>query len=812
MGVAVRTAVLVAVVACACIAAVAAAGAAAGPHAAHGAEGQDGGGVPSKAVDNSIPYVGGGGRGMIGYGGGGVTVGVIDTGVDVFHPDFADGRGGSRIVKSHNLLGPGPALDRDGHGTGVAGIIAAGGALQGMAPLAEIISYRVSGDGLSVAPDMIVDAVDRAVVDEVDVVNISLGVNRTNERIDSAINRAVAGGTVVVAAAGNDGPAGGSIGSPGRNPNVITVGATYNNVTSGLVATVEAGGWGAYEAVPMVGAPVPESPIQGAVAFAGYAREGDIERAGPVDGAIVLAERGGGGGGEGEGEGGDLVYFSDKERNAAGGGAAALVVYNNEQGIFFGELVHENTPDGYEPRIPTVSMSRDDGIRLREALEANGTITAVLSVRESPDFVAEFSSRGPVSPFYTKPDILAPGVFINTTLNGGGYNMTSGTSFAAPHVAGAAALVLEKWPGLPPAGVKSILVTTADPVSGLQKGRVREGGDGRAAESTAGRLNVTRALAAETVFAPPLAGIDLSPARPLGEAVITARSLAGGPVGPLAASIDVPAAVDASYEVAPAPGGAATVTVRARAGGGDGGGAGPWHAGGPRVLHGSLSISDGHAEYTVPVIVRAANGTIRASEVPRGSGGSWPLGGGAAGSAVEAVVEAPAGWTYARITVTDARTGEQYVTSSRPGEPGTVGVSGNGTHWVRAVIRSGGAVAEAYGEVDVRAAVQDSGALQGAILLPSIPERQAAIVAAATALVAAAGIAIAARARRAARAARAAAPQARSGARRQGPPLGEQQEYPRGDGHVAARLAQGALRDDDSRPGPGLDFKAAHAP
>ena len=750
-----RTAALAAAAVLACIAAAAAAAvgsSAAGPYAPQGGGGQ--GGVPSKAVDNSIPYVGGGGgHGMIGYGGGGVTVGVIDTGVDVFHPDFADGRGGSRIVKSHNLLGPGPALDRDGHGTGVAGVIAAGGALQGMAPLAEIISYRVSGDGLSVSPDMIVGAVDRAVDDEVDVVNISLGVNRTNERIDSAINRAVAGGTVVVAAAGNDGPAGGSIGSPGRNPNVITVGATYNNVTSGLVATVEAGGWGAYEAVPMVGAPVPKSPVQGAVAFAGYAREGDIERAGPVDGAIVLAERGGGG--EGEGEGGDLVYFSDKERNAAGGGAAALVVYNNEQGIFFGELVHENTPDGYEPRIPTVSMSRDDGIRLREALEASGTITAVLSVRESPDFVAEFSSRGPVSPFYTKPDILAPGVFINTTLNGGGYNMTSGTSFAAPHVAGAAALVLEKWPGLPPAGVKSVLVTTADPVSGLQKGRVREGWDGRAAESTAGRLNVTRALAAETVFAPPLAGIDLSPARPLGEAVITAKSLAGGPVGPLAASIDVPDAVDASYEVAPAPGGAATVTVRAWAGGG-GGGTGPWQAGEPRVLHGSLSISDGSVEYTVPVIVRAANGTIRASEVPRSGGGggsSWPLGGGAAGSAVEAVVEAPSGWTYARITVTDARTGEQYVTSSRPGEPGTVSVSGNGTHWVRAVIRSGGAVAEAYGEVDVQAAVQDSGALQGAILLPSMPERQAAIVAAATALVAAAGIAIAARARRAARAA-----------------------------------------------------------
>lgn len=709
----------------------------------HGPQGD--GGLPSKAVSNSIPYVGGGGPDVIGYGGRGVTVGVIDTGVDAFHPDFADGRGGSRIVESHNLLGPGPAVDRDGHGTGVAGVIAAGGALQGMAPLARIISYKVSGDGLSVSPDTIVGAVGRAADDGADVVNISLGVNRTNEQIDSVINRAVGGGgVVVVAAAGNDGPAGGSIGSPGRNPNVITVGATYNNVTSGLVATVEAGGM-AYEAVPMVGAPVPEEPVAGGMAFAGYAREGDL--AGAMPGAIVLAERGGG-------DGDDLVYFSDKEMNAANAGAAALVVYNSEQGIFFGELVHDNTPEGYEPRIPTVSMARSDGVALREALEADGAIQAVLSVRESPDFVAEFSSRGPVSPFYAKPDILAPGVFINTTLNGGGYNLTSGTSFAAPHVAGAAALVLEKWPGLPPAAVKSILVATADPVPGLQ------GGGTAAASSavpTAGRLNVTRALAAGTLLLPPLAGIDLSPARPYGEAVVAARGL-GGPIGPLAVSVDLPAVVDASAEVVRAADGAADIIVRAGAASGAGD-AWPWQEdGGLRILRGMLSVSDGHTEYAVPVLVRAAGGTARAAEVPRSSSSSsgvWaPAGGGgagaaAAGGAVEVVVEAPAGWTYARITVTDAQTGEQYVTSSRPGKPGTVDVAGNGTHWVEAAIRSGGAVVEAYGEVQVRSAAQGGGSLQE-VIMSSIPERPAVIVVAAVALVSAAGIAIAARSRRAA--------------------------------------------------------------
>ena len=73
-----------------------------------------------------------------------------------------------------------------------------------------------------------------------------------------------------------------------------------------------------------------------------------------------------------------------------------------------------------------------------------GYTEGTLDVFYHPDFVAFFSSRGPVSPFYMKPDIVAPGAFINTTNSGGNYKIVSGTSFAAPHVAGIAALVLQK--------------------------------------------------------------------------------------------------------------------------------------------------------------------------------------------------------------------------------------------------------------------------------------------------------------------------------------------------------------------------------
>ena len=738
-------------VAAACLAA---ASAAAAPHHGGGAAAP----LPSKAVENSVPYVGGGGTGPGGEGeiggGEGITVAVIDTGVDTFHPDFAGGaEGGSRVTASRNLLGPGPAFDADGHGTGVAGVIAAGGSLRGMAPLAEIVSYKVSGDGLSVSPDVIIRAVRGAVADGADVVNISLGVNRTNEDIDAEVNRAVAGGIVVVAAAGNDGPDPGSIGSPGRNPNVITVGATYNNVTAGLVATVEAGG-STHGAVPMVGAPEPGGPVEGRLVLAGHATEEDMDRAGAAAaGAIVLAERG-------SADADTLVYFSDKERNAAAAGAAALVVYNNEPGMFFGELVHEHNPDGYAPSIPTVSLSREDGLDLRGIAESGGAgALAVLEVMESPDFVAGFSSRGPVSPFYPKPDLVAPGVFVNTTLNGGGYNVSSGTSFAAPHVAGAAALLLERHPGLPPAAVRSILVTTADPVAGAEG--APNSGRSLPDAAGAGRLNATRALAAEIVFDPPLLDLDVSPARPFGSASIGVARIGGGPVGPLEVSASLPRGVSGHHTVEHGDGGGAAIVLRASLGAQEQAENG-WAT---RTLAGSLSVSDGAGSYEVPVLVRVSNGTIAAAEAPGGRGARWLGlgGGGGGGGAVEVSVEAPDGWSYARVTVTDPLTGAQYSSSSRPGEPARIDVERGGTHWIEASIlvggRPGGPVAEAFGKVDVAAGAGAASAAgggsgadaeAGGIPWPHLPERQAYIVAAAVAALAAAGAAISVRPARAA--------------------------------------------------------------
>ena len=109
----------------------------------------------------------------------------------------------------------------------------------------------------------------------------------------------------------------------------------------------------------------------------------------------------------------ELLYFSIKEKNAADAGAAALIVYNNEPGIFLGELTHEFVEPGYHPRIPVVSLDREDGLEIRKVIEEKNS--ASLHLFFNPDFVAHFSSRGPVSPFYIKPDLVAPGAYIRIT-------------------------------------------------------------------------------------------------------------------------------------------------------------------------------------------------------------------------------------------------------------------------------------------------------------------------------------------------------------------------------------------------------------
>lgn len=166
----------------------------------------------------------------------GVTVAVIDTGIDYNHPALGRGFGpGFKVAGGYDFVSDdNDPLDDRGHGTHVAAIIAGDGSgLTGVAPEATLISYKVLDSNGSGSTSDVIAAIERAVdpngdgnpADHVDVINLSLGSpGHPDDEASLAVDKAVDAGVIVVAAAGNDGRAM-SIGSPAAARKAITVGA-----------------------------------------------------------------------------------------------------------------------------------------------------------------------------------------------------------------------------------------------------------------------------------------------------------------------------------------------------------------------------------------------------------------------------------------------------------------------------------------------------------------------------------------------------------------------------------------------------------
>ncbi len=452
----------------------------------------------------------------------GVTVALIDTGVDYTHNDLQGFGSDKKVIAGYDFLNKDDdPKDDDGHGTMVAGIIAADGILRGVAPDAKIIAYKIASGDRYVSTSEMIRAMEMAADAQADILNISIGLDHINEEIDKAVNNLVEKGLVVVVAAGNDGESGlKSIKSPGSALKAITVGATLNDVNEPLFAMLKVvDSKEIFNPIPMADSVSTTQPIRGRLVFANYATEDDVKDL-DLKGAIVLAERGGPVKIINGQEQRELVYFSDKEYNVARKGAAAIIVYNNEPGIFRGKLLHQNNKEGYKPSIPAVSLSQEEGLLLRKLLEERRELVVELRVYSDPNIIADFSSKGPVSPFYIKPDLVSPGVMINSTFINNSYNVSTGTSFAAPHVSGAAALLLQLHPDLKPEEVASLLITTADPLLDPY------GNPYSFDVAGAGRLNVSRAIATNIIALPYHAILYVSPTTN-GSKVINLRSIDG---------------------------------------------------------------------------------------------------------------------------------------------------------------------------------------------------------------------------------------------------------------------------------------------
>lgn len=601
-------------------------------------------------LENSAPYIRTDIPRADGIDGTGVIVAVIDTGVDFNHPDLAGWGEDGKVVGGYNFIHEDtPPLDTDGHGTQVAGIIAANGGLTGIAPKAKILAYKVSEDGEGVSSDLIARAINMAINDGADIINISLGVNSTNPKIDRAVNHAVEDGIFVVVAAGNDGPEPKTIGSPGRSTGAMTVGATYNNITTSQVATLEIGAE-QHTVIPMVGSPNLDRPITGEIVLGGYGKVKDLDDA---EDAIVLVERGS----DVEGQ---MLYFSIKEKNAADAGAKAMIVYNNEPGLFLGELIHEFIEPGYEPKIPVVSMERKEGLKIRNSAGESGTI----HVFYNPDFVAHFSSRGPVSPFYIKPDIMAPGAYINTTQNDSMYNFTSGTSYAAPHVTGAAALLLQKNPDLDSNQIRSLLMTTAVPVSDPY------GAEFPVQDAGSGRLNLAGAYEANLVITPPNIVTSVSPDKMMSDHQIKMMPI-DGVLGDISVKFEGSESIKIDHLAEED-----ILHVKVGVTGNDFG-----------DHEGKLIISHDQTRYSIPILIHYTQSSVSVSYENQ---------------SLLFEVRHPDQWDFAKISVINDIDGRARIVTATPyGDDASIEVYKNAEYWIDVKIVSDWNVSEAYETVTV---------------------------------------------------------------------------------------------------------------
>jgi 2',3'-cyclic-nucleotide 2'-phosphodiesterase (5'-nucleotidase family)/subtilisin family serine protease len=469
-----------------------------------------------------------------GYDGEGVVIAIVDTGIDYTHaalggtgdpthyssndPNFIDFTFPTeKVIGGFDFAGtdydasgevgsviPQPdydPLDENGHGTHVAST-AAGLAIDdvssGVAPAAKLIAYKVFGrDG---STSLVQNALDAAVWSYMmhgypHVINMSLGSNfgsdDPNDPSVMATNNAAAAGIIVVASAGNAGDNSYITGSPASSSKAISVAASTTGYVTGPTINVEDTDDPNLTDIVYTPASFDDNtghytettsaPLFYVGNLAGVLDNQlcttDGIAAGALAGEIALIQRGG-------------CTFSSKVNNAAALGAVGTILYNNIPGVFGGI--------GDPVLIPAAFIQMQDGIYLSAAHGETVVVDAKDDVKTVPDpytpadSIATFSSRGPRGyDSALKPEITAPGVGIFAADMGSGISGVSysGTSMAAPHIAGVAALMLQANPDLTPEQAKAAMMNTAVPlVDGTPIPR-----------SGAGRVDAYRSVATEVI-------------------------------------------------------------------------------------------------------------------------------------------------------------------------------------------------------------------------------------------------------------------------------------------------------------------------
>lgn len=364
------------------------------------------------------------------------------------------------------------------------------GITSGVAPAAKVSVYKVcweddNPDTGGCYSSASVAAINQAILDGVDVLNYSISgsTSTTTDPVALAFLSAASAGIFVAASAGNSGPTASTVNHGA--PWLTTVAAS--SFSTELQGTVEFEDGSKFRGASLMAAPVLASNVVLA-ANAAAAGASSPELCAPnvldpskVAGKIVVCDRG-------------VVDRVAKSAEVKRAGGIGMILVN----------LSTSSEDLDRHSVPTVHVNPPATQQIKDKITANPSIkvalvnkdTTGLPVAPQPQ-IAGFSSRGPLlatGSDLLKPDVAAPGVAVLagvSPIGSGGdqFGMMSGTSMAAPHVAGFGALILARNPNWSPATVKSAMMTTAGEVKNADGSR-----NGDVFATGAGQVDVARVL------------------------------------------------------------------------------------------------------------------------------------------------------------------------------------------------------------------------------------------------------------------------------------------------------------------------------
>lgn len=366
--------------------------------------------------------------------------------------------------------------DHEGHGTHTSSTAAgsavvnasllgyASGTARGMAVHGRVAAYKVCWTSGCFGSDILA-GIERAILDGVDVLSLSLGGGSGpyyRDTIAIGAFSAMEKGIVVSCSAGNSGPAKASLAN--LAPWIMTVGA--GTIDRDFPAYAVLGNGQKFTGVSLYSGKGMGRKSAGLVYNRGNNGSSDLCMPGSLDpsqvtGKVVLCDRG-------------VNARVEKGAVVREAGGIGMILANTAAS---GE---ELVADSH--LLPAVAVGRKVGDVIREYVKSSNNPTAVLSfggtvvnVKPSP-VVAAFSSRGPnmVTPQILKPDVIGPGVNIlaawSEAVGPTGlekdtrrtqFNIMSGTSMSCPHISGLTALLKAAHPDWSPSAIKSALMTTA---------------------------------------------------------------------------------------------------------------------------------------------------------------------------------------------------------------------------------------------------------------------------------------------------------------------------------------------------------------